>query len=258
MCRNTPSARNQSEQNCAVFADVLIVKALARLCAPVCALRIAIVFLGKIIYNLRVMGNRLRNTKQERFAREIAALTPLAVAYGMAGYGGAPEWHPYNASKLANKPHVKARIDELRAEFEKESAIKVEHVRHQLLRIVEAAPRALYERDPDDETGKRLRLRRIDELPTHVALAVANIKLDPESGEPVEVKLADKVPAAATLLRSLPGGAVERREVTVKGSDLLDPENLAKLDDDEIEALRRIASKIAGTDADSAGSPVTG
>jgi Terminase small subunit len=204
------------------------------------------------------MGNRLRNTKQERFARAIAELTPLAVAYGMAGYGGVPEWHPYNASKLANKPHVKARIDELRAEFEKESAIKVEHVRHQLLRIVEADPRALYERDPDDPTGKRQRLRRIDDLPTHVALAVSNIKLDPESGSPVEIKLADKVPAAATLLRSLPGGAVERREVTLKGSDLLDPENLAKLDDDEVEALRRIASKIAGTDADSPGSTAAG
>jgi hypothetical protein len=40
-----------------------------------------------------------------------------------AGYGGDPQWHPYNASRLAHVPHVKARIDELRLQFEQMSAI---------------------------------------------------------------------------------------------------------------------------------------
>jgi len=150
---------------------------------------------------------RLRNTKHERFAREVAALVPLAVAYREAGFGGDPRWHPFNASKLANKPKVKQRIDELRVPFEQLSAIHVDYIRHQLLRTVDADPRELYERDPDDPTGKRHRLRPISELPRHLATAISRVKIDPESGQPVEVILGNKNEAAATLLRSLPGGA---------------------------------------------------
>jgi hypothetical protein len=153
---------------------------------------------------------RLRNTKHERFAREVAALVPLAVAYREAGFGGDPRWHPFNASKLANKPKVKQRIDELRLQFEQLSAIHVDYVRHQLLHTVDADPRELYERDPDDPTGKRHRLRRISELPRHLATAISRVKIDPENGQPVEVILGNKNEAAATLLRSLPGGSDEQ------------------------------------------------
>jgi hypothetical protein len=155
------------------------------------------------------MGQRLRNSRHERFAREIAALTPLATAYREAGFGGDPRWHRFNASKLANKPNVKARIEELRLEFEKMSAIHVDYVRHQLLKTIEADPRDLFERDPDDPTGKRFRLRSIADLPRHLSAAIAKLKIDPETGAPLEVSLADKNAAAATLLRSLPGGADE-------------------------------------------------
>jgi hypothetical protein len=159
------------------------------------------------------MGERLRNTRHERFAREVAALTPLATAYREAGFGGDPRWHPFNASKLANKPLVRARIDELRLEFEKMSAIHVDYVRHQLLRIIEADPRDLYEPDPSDAAGRRRRLRSISDLPRHLTSAIAKIKLDPETGGPTEIAFAGKNEAAATLLRSLPGGSVERHEV---------------------------------------------
>jgi hypothetical protein len=164
------------------------------------------------------MGHRLRNTRHEAFARAVAALTPLATAYREAGFGGDPRWHPFNASKLANKPKVKQRIEELRFEFEQQSAIHADYVRHKILRIVEADPRELYVRDPSDPTGKRRRLRSIDELPSHLAIAISRLKIDPESGEPIEVLLADKTSAAATLLRSLPGGVVERRELTGKNN----------------------------------------
>jgi hypothetical protein len=159
------------------------------------------------------MGERLRNTRHERFAREVAALTPLATAYREAGFGGDPRWHPFNASKLANKPRVRERIDELRLEFEKMSAIHVDYVRHQLLRIVEADPRDLYEVDPADPSGKRRRLRPISDLPRHLTAAIAKIKLDPETGDPTEIVFTGKNEAAATLLRSLPGGSIERHEV---------------------------------------------
>jgi len=159
------------------------------------------------------MGNRLRNTRHERFAREMAALTPLATAYREAGFGGDPRWHPFNASKLANKPNIKARIEELRIEFEAMSAIHLDYVRHMLLRTIEADPRDLYERDPTDSTGKKVRLRPIAELPRRIASAISKLKIDPETGAPVEVWLANRNEAAAVLLRSLPGGAIERHEL---------------------------------------------
>jgi len=162
------------------------------------------------------MGQRLRNTRHERFAREVAALTPLATAYREAGFEGDPRWHPFNASKLANKPAVKARIEELRVEFERMSAIHTDYVRHTLLRTIEADPRDLYERDPGDSTGKRFRLRSIAELPRHLSAAIAKLKIDPETGAPVEVALGNKNEAAATLLRSLPGGSVERHELSLE------------------------------------------
>jgi hypothetical protein len=155
------------------------------------------------------MGQRLRNTKHERFARLIAGLTPLGIAYAEAGFGGDAKWHRYNASRLANRPTVKARIEELRVEFEAMSAIQVEYIRHQLLKTLEADPRDLYERDPNDPTGRRCRLRPIADLPRHLTAAISKLKLDPETGSLVEVSLADKNAAAATLLRSLPGGADE-------------------------------------------------
>jgi hypothetical protein len=185
---------------------------------------------------------RLRVNRHERFAREIAALSPLATAYREAGYGGDPRWHAYNASRLANRPHVKARIDELREQFEQLSAIHVDYIRHQLLKIVEADPRELYERDPTDPTGKRSRLRYITELPGHLSRAIARLKID-ENGAPTEVILASKVEASGTLLRSLPGGSIERRE-TIARLELLDPANLAKLPDDEVVALKRIAQRV--------------
>src|SRR5271166_711481 len=156
---------------------------------------------------------RLRRMQHERFARLIAELVPLATAYAEAGYQGDPRWHRYNASKLANRPAVKARIDKLRAQFEKMSGIHVDYVRHCLLRIIEADPRELYGPDPSDPTGKRQRLRSVEELPGRVSRAIQRIKVD-GSGAPTEVIFAGKVEASATLLRSLPGGVVERREIS--------------------------------------------
>jgi hypothetical protein len=188
------------------------------------------------------MGQRLRNSKHEKFAREIAALTPLATAYREAGYGGDPRWHAYNAAKLSHQPKVKARIEELRAEFEKMSAIHTDYVRHQLLKTIEADPRDLYERDPGDATGKRFRLRAIHELPRRLTNAISKLKLDGETGLPIEITLGNKNEAAATLLRSLPGGSVERHDLTLEQivrDSLTDP---ARQPDaaTQIPAVRRV------------------
>jgi hypothetical protein len=103
------------------------------------------------------------------------------------------------------------------------SGIQVDYVRHKLLRILEADPRELYEPDPNDPTGKRHRLRSISNLPGHLASAIARLKIDPESGEPIDVVFAGKNEAAATLLRSLPGGSVDRHEISGKDGSPLVP-----------------------------------
>jgi hypothetical protein len=150
---------------------------------------------------------RLRNTKHERFAREVAALAPLGEAYRSAGFSGDEKWHRFNASRLRNKPAVKVRIEELRLQFEEMSAIHVDYVRHKLLSFIEMDARELYQPDPADPTGKRLILRPLNELPERITKSITKLKLDPESGRPMEIVLAGKVESAATLLRSLPGGS---------------------------------------------------
>jgi Terminase small subunit len=198
------------------------------------------------------MSKRLRNTRHERFAREVAALTPLAVAYREAGFGGDARWHAYNASKLAHKPRVRERIEELRAEFETMSAIHADYIRHQLLWTVDADPRELYEKDPDDPTGRRHRLRAISELPRHLATAISRVKIDPESGQPVEVILGSKTEAAGLLLRSL-GGLVDRREVSGPNGgpvEIAGPAQLELLDDEELQMLEHISAKIEHAPAD--------
>jgi Terminase small subunit len=152
---------------------------------------------------------RLRNTKHERFAREIAALTPMQEAYRVAGFSGDERWFRFNASRLRNKPKVKARIEELRLQFEQLSAISADYVRHKLLGFVEFDVRDLYEIDPVDATGRSLRLRPLNDLSERARKSIEKLKLDPETGRPVEITLAGRVSSATTLLRSLPGGAVD-------------------------------------------------
>jgi hypothetical protein len=55
-------------------------------------------------------------------------------------------------------------------------------------------------------------------LPRHLTAAIVKLKLDPQTGASVEVSLADKRQnaGAATPLRSLPGGAVERHELSLE------------------------------------------
>jgi len=196
---------------------------------------------------------RLRNIRRERFAAAAAAMVPYATAYREAGYGGDEKWHVYNASKLAGVPDVAARIEELATEFQRTCAhgavVHADYVRSQLVPLIETDVRELYEPDPD-RPGK-MRLRDIDSLPAHVTKAISRMRFDAETGNPIEITLMSKTEAAGTLLRSLPGGVTERRELSGPGGGpllldaLLHPANLQKLDDGEIEMLRLIAHKIA-------------
>ena len=154
---------------------------------------------------------QLRNRRHECFAREIAAMAPFASAYASAGYSGDPQWFRYNASRLANKPEVKARIAELQDEFNQSAAIHASYIQQKLLPLIESNVQDFYIVDAD---GKE-RLRSISELPRLLAAAVTQIKFN-ESGGLAEIKLADKNAVATTLLRSV-GGLVDRSELTGAG-----------------------------------------
>jgi hypothetical protein len=141
----------------------------------------------------------LKNRKHEAFAREIAALTPPATAYAAAGFKGDPRWHRYNASKLAHKPHVQARIAELGKQFEEMAGIHAAYIQHKLLPLIEANAAELFERD---ENGKE-RLRPITELPRELTAAIAKIKCDADTGRVTEIALHDKTATGNVLLRSV-------------------------------------------------------
>jgi hypothetical protein len=55
---------------------------------------------------------RLLNDRQEAFAKLLAASVPAIVAYREAGFGGG-KYDTKNASKLKNRPKVRARVYEL-------------------------------------------------------------------------------------------------------------------------------------------------
>jgi hypothetical protein len=159
---------------------------------------------------------KLASRKRETFAIEVAAMTPLASAYVAAGYRDTP-WARYNASKLAHVPEVARRIDELQMEFADRSGIRAEYIQRQLLPLVEANSRDLFELVCDDAgktTGEKLKL--ISELPRSLTAAISKIKCDPETGAVVEVTLAGKTEAGNVLLRSL-GGIIERHEHDLGG-----------------------------------------
>jgi Terminase small subunit len=156
--------------------------------------------------------SKLASRKREMFAIEVAAMTPLATAYVLAGYADTP-WARYNASKLAHVPEVAARIDELQAEFSERSGIYAEYIQRKLLPLIEANPKDLYVTKDDGKGHKVDRLRLISEIPRDLAAAIQKIKQDPETGAITEITLYNKTEAGNVLLRSL-GALVDRLEMT--------------------------------------------
>lgn len=154
---------------------------------------------------------KLKSRKREMFAIEVASMTPYDRAYVLAGYTDSL-WARYNAAKLAQVPEVAQRIEELLKDFAVYSGIHAAYLQRQILPLVEANLRDFYEPVLDDH-GKKVgdRLKVISDLPRNLAAAITRVKYDPESGRPVEVILSNKIEAASTLLRSLPGGGQDDR-----------------------------------------------
>jgi hypothetical protein len=164
---------------------------------------------------------KLKSRKREMFAIEVAAMTPLATAYVLAGYADTP-WARYNASKLAHVPEVAARIDELQTQFSERSGIHAEYIQRKLLPLVEANPKDLYE-TKDDGNGQQIdTLRSISEIPRDLAAAIQKIKVDPETGAITEIILYNKTEAGNVLLHSI-GGLVDKLEHSGKDGAPISP-----------------------------------
>jgi hypothetical protein len=119
----------------------------------------------------------------------------------------------YNASRLRNDPRVKDRINELLQEHADRTAIKVEWVQNKIAPFLEIDPADLYEASASPENPTKLELKPLTALPERVRKAITRIRIDPMTGRPVEIFLVDKLAAANTLLRSLPGGQDEGAKV---------------------------------------------
>jgi hypothetical protein len=153
----------------------------------------------------------LRNRRRERFALEIASMTPYDRAYVEAGFKASP-WAKFNANKLAHDPEVAARIDELRQEFSDRSQLNAEYIQRKLLPIVEANPQDLFEVARNGAGQECDALRRVTELPRELASAIQKIKCDPETGAVTEISLYNKTEVGNVLLRSI-GGITDNLKV---------------------------------------------
>jgi hypothetical protein len=182
----------------------------------------------------------LKNRRRERFALEIASMTPLGKAYTESGFKASP-WAPYNASKLMHDPAVAARIDELRTVIGDRAGIHAEYIQRQLLPLVEANAQDLFNTLPVAGGGKRDALRPISELPRDLAAAIKKIKCDPETGAVTEIDLYNKTEAGTVLLRSV-GGLVDKLQLDGR----LMEKKLSEMTDADLAALEaRLAHKEA-------------
>jgi hypothetical protein len=182
--------------------------------------------------------------KLEVFANEIADLTPPRKAAVIAGYRETP-WTEANARKRMQKPEVRIRIIELeqerRARNVERADIHVAYLQRRLLEIFDASVTDLFEKTPE---GK-YKLKPLMELKRSIAESIQRVKIDPDTGEPTEVILPDRLAAGTLLMRSL-GGLIDRQELSGPngGPVEIGPAQLAHLDDGELEMLQQLTLKL--------------
>jgi hypothetical protein len=179
---------------------------------------------------------KLRNPRRERFAVEVASMTPIDRAYAMAGYKSAPEWRRPNGAKLAQNPEVAARIAELQNEFRAGAALHVQYLQSLLLPVAEANLADFVSDDGADGP----RFKKVSELTRAQAAAIQSISFS-EDGSVADVKLVPKTEAIKALMVSIGATGVQKHSVehSVTGlGDRLDRAlNRARLSYDDQKVL---------------------
>lgn len=136
---------------------------------------------------------RLLNDKQERFAQLVAVSVPVSQAYMEAGFEGG-DYAAKNASKLKNKPKVRARIEELSASTDDMVELRRAMLDEFYVLVLKT--------DRVDIYDDKARLRPLDELrPEHRALIEGIDTKVSQYGETKNLIMPSKLSAAAQLAK---------------------------------------------------------
>ncbi len=186
-----------------------------------------------------------RDPQHERFARELSeeylkippSSKPVFEAFKRAGF--AP--HKGNATRLAKRPEIKARVRELLDEYREYVDIRPVKCLVRVDRIADA-------KMPDYFADDGKTLVNLKELSPRLAEAIKKLKFD-DKGNVEEFELHDKNQANFTLIKHF-GGMPEPEHNEVNIFNVLSIEDQRVLAD-FIEALaKRSRSTIAGTAAE--------
>lgn len=203
----------------------------------------------------------LRDPQHELFCRLLAEehlrvpaiSAPIPTAYERAGY----QPDPSNAHRLAARPEIRRRVDELVEEALEYSNIRVAQVAVRLGRIATARMSDYYEtiETVDPATGEARevrRLRDIHTLPDRLAEAIREVDFA-DDGRPTRIRLHDKLAAASVLMKHLGGFPEGRTSQQVNNTQV----NIEITDEQRIAALMALLARAkATTDRDSVPGPV--
>jgi hypothetical protein len=152
----------------------------------------------------------LKNPRHEKLAREYAAGATQAEAW-RATFGREPD----NASRTFHRPEIQARVEYLRGEFNRMAGISLAALQARLLRIADANVINFFEVD----AAGRLRLRDLTKLPAAMTSPIAELRI--ESDGAVKFKIADKLHAIDSLLKTVGGFAASGPENEVSLESLV-------------------------------------
>ena len=141
----------------------------------------------------------LVDRQHEKFAQGLAELRTQEDAYKAAGY--VPD--SGNATRLAARPEIKARVAELMAEAAEFANVRRERIVVELDRTARANILDFYDfRVVEGELTAKI--KDLSRLPREVTAAIQSIETDKRSGA-IKLKLHDRNAANTTLLRFLGG-----------------------------------------------------
>ncbi len=155
----------------------------------------------------RVPGSApLKNPEHEKLAREYAAGASMAGAWRAIGRDPMKNGNQWRTFR---RPDIQARVEYLRGEFNRMAGISLAALQARLLRIADANIADFFEADG----AGRLRLRNVTTLPRAVTAPIAELRLDADGA--IKLKVADKLHAIDSLLRTIGGFAPEKLEHSV-------------------------------------------
>ena len=167
----------------------------------------------------------LTNARHERFAQELAKGRSASEAHIAAGYKG----DDGNASKLANRPEIQARVQEITGKAAVKAGVTVERVITELARIgfadirqvVSWRPEVSFIESHGEAQGEtkliQSRVTVLDSATLGDDTAAAVAEVSQSATGTLRIKMHDKVGALEKLCRAL-GMFIERREVGKAGA----------------------------------------